>query len=67
MEVCIAAEDVTCQGGEGEAVAPTCDAIEVIYPGLCKNKSRSMAADEEEEVLHFIQIIKSDSMVFQVF
>ena len=62
VEVCIASEGVSCQGGERETDAPICEAREVVYPEVCNNKSRSRGADEEEEVLHFSQMIKGDSM-----
>jgi len=62
FEVCITNEDVSYQGGGHETDAPICEAIEVVHPEVCKNKSRSRAADEEEEVLHFNHIVKGDSM-----
>ena len=62
VEVCITNLDVSCQGGELDTDAPICEAIDDVNPEVCKNKSRSRAADEEEEVLHSSQIIKGESM-----
>ena len=62
VEVCITSENVSCQGAECETNAPICKAVKVVYPEVCENNSRSRGAAEEEEILHFKQIIKGDSM-----
>ena len=60
VEVCITSEGVSCQGGECKA--PICDAIERVYPEVCKNISGSRGADVEEEDLHFNQTFKVDTI-----
>ena len=62
VEVCITSDNVSCQGAEREPNAPICEAVEDVYPEVCKNNSRGRGAAEEEDVLNFKQIIKGDSM-----
>lgn len=62
VEKSITAEDESYKDSQREADALICDAMEAVYPDVPKNKSRSRGAGEEEEVLHFNQIIKGDSM-----